>query len=88
MKVAAWMAGVVMVAAGVVLFLVSGSDDIEFGWFAYTPLEEGSGVEFDFSGSGVLWSYERLLGLGIGVLGLLVLAVAVGYRWGRRSTVR
>ena len=79
---------VAMVVAGVLLFLISGSDEIDFGWFAYTPLDEESGVDLEFSGNAVLWSTRRVLGLGVGVLGLLVLAVAAGYRWGRRSASR
>jgi hypothetical protein len=88
-------AGVVLVAAGSVVFLVANRAPVgDFGWAAYAPLEaEASAYESRLtisSGDGfaVLWNGTHLLAAGLLVLGLLVLAALGGWLLGRRPAVR
>lgn len=70
--------GLLVVGIGLVLSSASGTD---FGWFAYTPLDN----EVRFSSEFVILSRGRLFGCLVVGLGLLVIAGGIGYRAGRRS---
>jgi heme/copper-type cytochrome/quinol oxidase subunit 1 len=84
-----WLAvGVIGVVAGVGLIATSnawGGSSSEFGWFAYTPLSDSEVSVADEFTSRVdqLW-----VGVAVAVVGLLVIAVGVGYRLGQRQTQR
>ncbi len=86
MRYAVWLVALALVVGGVATFAASGGTD--FGWFAYTPLEDGGVTGFSLSGNVVVWSYARVAGLAVAALGLVVLAAAVGYRQGRRAATR
>ena len=92
-----WIAGLLgagLLTAGVVVFVVANSSD--FGWTAYTasyaPLEPAdaydSTLQLTFSDGAVLWSRRHLLGAGLAVAGLLVLAALGGWLLGRSRRVR
>ena len=68
-----------MLVLGTCLFLTSASAT-EFGWFAYTPLDN----EVRFPGNVVIMSRGRLVGSLMVALGLIVMAGGLGYRAGRR----
>lgn len=82
-----WVLGLVLLLAGVVALAVQGDPrDGQFGWFAYTPLDGGS-AELSFDGGVLLFvTTGRLLAAIGALLGLLVLAAALGHRLGRRTT--
>jgi hypothetical protein len=75
-----WLAGLALVVPGVAMLLASRPDPVpaDFGWYAYTPLTEGSSV--------LMWTGWQLAGAGVAVLGLLLLASGLGYRLGRRRS--
>jgi hypothetical protein len=81
-------AGVVLVVAGVALFWLANT--LPRGWTAYTSAEEPlrayqSSLTVSFEGGTVLWTGQHLLGAGLAVLGLLLLAATGGWLLGRRS---
>ena len=93
--------GFVLLVAGVTVFNVVDRGPADTGWTAYTgsyaPLEEGEPrryVEMDeaytseltVSLDGVLpWTAGHLLGAGLVVVGLLLLAALAGWWFGRRQ---
>jgi hypothetical protein len=72
--------GVAAMGVGAWLVLATRSSAADFGWFAYTPLEDGH----QFVGHAVLLSRTQVIGCAIGVFGLVVVAGGVGYRLGLR----
>jgi heme/copper-type cytochrome/quinol oxidase subunit 1 len=86
-----WLvAGLLLVAAGVVVALSAPDGPADFGWFAYTPLEEGSDwyMEWD-SGDGpataaVVLTRQHVVGYAVLGLGVLVVATGAAYRLGSR----
>ena len=70
---------------GVGLWLVLTADSPrDFGWFAYTPLDDEAGAEVLLAGDAVILSRTQLIGTALGVLGLVVLALGAGFRLGQR----
>jgi heme/copper-type cytochrome/quinol oxidase subunit 1 len=83
---------VALLVAGVVLFATTDpARPADFGWYAYQPLPaESSGpysstLTLTFDDGSVLWSDGQLLGAGLVVAGLLLLAVLAGWAVGRRA---
>ncbi len=85
---AALLGGALVVGGGIVFALANGSP-ADLGWAAYTPVEETgayqSSLTVTFAGGGVLWAGQHVLGAGLVVAGLLVLAGVGGWLLGRRS---
>ena len=87
--------GLVLVVAGLVVFVIADRAPVgDFGWYAYAPLEPGTAaydstlrLSFD-DGWTVLWTARHLLGAGLLVAGLLVLAALGGWLLGRRGGAR
>jgi hypothetical protein len=80
--------GVVLVAAGVAVFAAANRGPVDFGWASYGPLEPSQSAyqsALTFSEGTVLWTGEHVLGAGLLVLGLLVLAGVGGWLLGRRA---
>lgn len=71
--------GVGLSILGIGLFLTS-AISTDFGWFAYTPLDN----QVRFSSNFVIMSRSQVIGWLIVVLGLIVLAGGIGYRAGQR----
>ena len=81
-------AGAALVVAGVALFWLANLRPT--GWTAYTSAEEPlrayqSSLTLSFEGGGVLWTGQHLLGAGLAVLGLLLVAGSGGWLLGRRA---
>jgi hypothetical protein len=80
--------GAALAVAGAVVFAAANRAPDDFGWSSYAPLtryEIGYQSAVTFSdGTAVLWTREHLLGAGLLVLGLLVLAGVGGWLLGRR----
>jgi len=81
-------AGAALVLAGVAVFWRANL--LPSGWTAYTssyqPLSAyQSTLTLSFEGGTVLWTGQHLLGAGLVVLGLLVMAATGGWLLGRRS---
>jgi hypothetical protein len=88
-----WVVGLLLVATGVAAVLTTPEVATQAGWFAYTPLDPDA-VEIG-SDAGPTWSMSwpdagwlvtprHLLGGGVVVAGLLLLAAGAAYRLGRR----
>ena len=71
--------GIVAVAVGVALFLLPVAPPT-IGWFAYQPLSETT-----FVPPGTLLTPLQPSAIVIGVLGMLLLAFAAGWAFGRRE---
>ena len=92
-----WVAagvGLVLVVAGLVVFVVANRAPAgDVGWSAYAPLESEVAYQssltltFDDRWT-VLWTGGHLLGAGLLVTGLLVLATLGGWLLGRRRPAR
>ena len=83
--------GLVLLGAGVVVFAVANrSPSGDFGWTAYAPLDpevRNGEVTLTFDGAWtVLWTGSHLLGAGLVIAGLVVVAALGGWLWGRRSS--
>ncbi|NYJ07888.1 hypothetical protein [Petropleomorpha daqingensis] len=80
-------AGVALLVAGVAVFWLANLRPT--GWTAYTadvPLRAyQSSLTLSFEGGTVLWTGQHLLGAGLAVLGLLLLAGTGGWLLGRRA---
>jgi hypothetical protein len=97
-RVLPWLAaglGLAAVVAGVVVFVLAAQAPVgDFGWSAYAPLEEvddafDSSLVLSFEDRWtVLWTGGHLLGAGLVVAGLLVLAALGGWLFGRRRAAR
>jgi heme/copper-type cytochrome/quinol oxidase subunit 1 len=79
--------GVVLVAAallvvGAVVFLLAPTTVPVYGWTAYAPLSPG----VDFLRTSYL-TPQHIVGAALVVLGLVLMAGAVGFRLGRRRAV-
>ncbi|WP_244930452.1 hypothetical protein [Nocardioides sp. W7] len=73
--------GLVLLVTGVAV-MVTANGPADFGWLAYTPLEDDGA----YSSQIVLLSPRRLLlGAVVGGLGLAVLAGIAGFHAGRRT---
>ena len=80
-----WVLGVALVVGGLVLVLTASPQPADMGWFAYTPLNDGSDWEMQWGeGSAVFVTRTELLGWTGTASGLVVLASWAGYRLGRR----
>lgn len=80
------IAGLALLLLGVGLFLTSpsGSDSArDFGWFAYTPLEEGDDFGVVLGNDFVIVSRDQLVAGLLAAVGLVVMAAGIGYRAGR-----
>ena len=80
--------GAVLVAAGAAVFAAANRGGADFGWSSYAPLEQAPSAyrsAITFSDGSVLWTGRHLLGAGLLVLGLLVLAGVGGWLLGRRG---
>jgi hypothetical protein len=74
------LVGMVLVVTGVLaVVLGSGMAPVAIGSFAYAPLAQTILIE-----SPPLWQEPSFLGLVTTVLGLLIIAAALGYRAGRK----
>lgn len=82
-----WLAlGVVLLGGGLVLALTAPSAmETDFGWFAYTPLEDDADWYMEWSDPGYIVSRGLLAGVAVAGLGVLVLATGIAYRLGRRQ---
>jgi uncharacterized membrane protein HdeD (DUF308 family) len=87
--------GVLLVVAGVVVFAVANGFGApqDFGWSSYAPLPSTKDYDSSLTLSSsdrwtVLWTGAHLLGAGLVVLGLLLLAAVGGWLLGRRLGVR
>jgi multisubunit Na+/H+ antiporter MnhC subunit len=76
-------AGVVLILVGIGLYVVSRPEASDYGWFAYTPLNEDLPT-FASSGQLVFLTQGRVLGALVIGVGLLVVTAAVAYWLGRR----
>ncbi|MEO9325375.1 hypothetical protein ABFT23_17925 [Nocardioides sp. C4-1] len=83
-----WILGVALVVGGTVAAWTASVEPTEMGWFAYTPLDEGSDWQMTWGDSpAVVVARTRLIGWVIVGSGLVVLATCLGYRLGRRRPV-
>ncbi|MGO4102447.1 hypothetical protein AB4Y63_00705 [Leifsonia sp. YAF41] len=73
--------GIVAVLVGLVLFFLPVSPPT-IGWFAYQPLSETT-----FVPSGTFLTPLQQTASGIGSLGMLLLAFAAGWAFGRREVI-
>ncbi len=82
----AWLGvAIVLIAVGGVLAATSPAGPADFGWFAYTPLDDPDwSMSWRDGGTVVLLTRARLVGYAVLVLGLVVLAGWAGFRLGRR----
>lgn len=71
------IASVVLVVAGVIVWLSAASGATSFGWYAYAPPEPSPVGPFLITG-------QHLVAAGLVVLGLISAAVALGFRWGNK----
>jgi heme/copper-type cytochrome/quinol oxidase subunit 1 len=71
--------GVVMVVAGGAVLLLAPTAVPVYGWTAYTPLSSGT----DYSRTSYL-TQQHLIGALVVVVGLIVVAAAIGFRLGAR----
>ena len=81
--------GAALAVAGVIVFAAANRGPVDVGWSSYAPLtrdvgEHRSIVTFS-DGVTVLWTRQHLLGAGLVVAGLLVLAGVGGWLLGRRA---
>ena len=80
------MVRIVWLALGVVLLLAGGGITLtahsaaDFGWFAYTPLDNG----VHLAGNAVILTRTQLIGPGVSLVGLALLACWLGYVAGQR----
>ena len=76
-------AGVILFVVGLILFVTARGEVTAFGWTAYTPLDQSA------PGWPVAYlSARRVIGLGVGIAGLILVAGAIGFRLGvRRAAV-
>jgi heme/copper-type cytochrome/quinol oxidase subunit 1 len=80
--------GAVLVIAGVLVFAAANREPADFGWSAYTPLQETPKDHLSpvtFSAGTVLWTGQHFLGAALLVLGLLVVTAALAWVLGRRA---
>ncbi|WP_029430462.1 hypothetical protein [Blastococcus sp. URHD0036] len=94
-RVLPWAIGALAVALLVAGALVFATTDpavpLDFGWSAYAPLAEETTTAYSstlsviFDDGSVVWSDGQLLGAGLGVGGLLLLAGLAGWGVGRRA---
>ena len=84
------IAGLLLIAAGVVVVLTAPSGPVDAGWFAYTPLEGGSDWYMEWDGddgpttAALISTRQHVVGYAVLGLGVLVVATGVAYRLGRR----
>jgi hypothetical protein len=79
--------GWALVAVGITVFWWANQpgEPMDFAWSAYTPLPPRESVPVFLAGGGtVLWTPRHLLGAGLVVVGLLLLAALAGWWFGRR----
>lgn len=84
-----WILGLVLVGAGVLIALSARPGPADFGWFAYTPLDDqpdwSMGWSDPFSsGSAMIVSRWQLVGGVVAAIGLMVVASGIGFHLGRR----
>jgi heme/copper-type cytochrome/quinol oxidase subunit 1 len=73
-------AGLAVTSAGIVVVALATAQPATFGWFAYAPLSDTT-----FTAAGLhVFSTATLVGAGLVIVGLLVLAAWCGYRRGVR----
>jgi heme/copper-type cytochrome/quinol oxidase subunit 1 len=83
--------GVALLVTGAVVFATTDPvRPVDFGWYAYAPLSEeqaaySSTLRIAFDDGRVVWTGGRLVGAGLVVAGLLVLAGLTGWAVGRRA---
>jgi uncharacterized membrane protein HdeD (DUF308 family) len=85
--------GLVLVAAGAVLFLATDHSAGRGGWFAYAPLSDSPAYQSELQLSfddrwTVLWTGRLLAGAGLACLGLLVVVGQACWLLGRRAASR
>jgi hypothetical protein len=86
-----WVLGLVLVVGGALVVLLWQPEPADVGWFAYTPLEGTSSWNLgwgDAGGDSVVMTYRQLVGYAVVVVGLLVIAASLGFRWGQRRAGR
>jgi hypothetical protein len=84
-----WVLAVVLVVGGPAVALTAQAPAGDYGWFAYTPLDQSDwSMSWLDSGTGSAWfvSRQQVFGWAVAALGLVVLAAGLGYRLGRRAT--
>ena len=82
----AWTAlGVALILLGVGLYVAARPGPGDYGWFAYTPLDNRTPA-FESAGELVLLTRGHVVGAAVTVVGLLVLTAVLAYRSGRRGT--
>jgi hypothetical protein len=84
--------GVALVVAGALVSVATRpAMPVDAGWYAYAPLlpeievAYGSTLDLSFDGGTVVWSHGGLLGAGLAVAGLLLLAGLAGWAIGHRG---
>jgi hypothetical protein len=81
--------GAALLVAGTLVFAITDPPrPAAFGWSAYAPLSTeqayASRLSLTFDDGAVVWGGQQLVGGGIGVAGLLLLAALAGWALGRR----
>jgi hypothetical protein len=84
-----WIAGLVLIAGGVAIALVSRPEAVDARWFVYTPMSDAPDGwrgwdEPQLGTSAWILSPWQVAGCVLAVLGLLAVARGVGFRMGRR----
>lgn len=75
----AWVAAILIVAAGLVVAMIGMATPVSFGWFAYQPL---SGASFAFEDAGIFVSRMTVIGAFAAGFGLMCIAFLAGVRAG------
>ncbi|MBO1756346.1 hypothetical protein [Allobranchiibius sp. CTAmp26] len=87
-----WVLGLVLMGGGVAIALLSQARTSDVGWFAYTPLNDGSGghlggIDSPWGGSAFIITRWQIVGTAVAALGLMVLAAGIGFRLGWRRAI-
>ena len=74
------LALLLLVAGAVLVFTTN--DTTNYGWFAYSPLDDN----LDVTADALVLTRTQMIGVLLGVVGLLVLTGGAGYLAGRRRS--
>ncbi|SDQ54367.1 hypothetical protein [Microbacterium sp. cf332] len=72
--ITAWVAALLLTAAGVIVLVVAAATPASFGWFAYQPLAN----EFTLGSDRILITRQTLVGVLLTVIGLIGLSFLLG----------
>ncbi len=80
-----WGLGLVLVVGGLAIALSTRAGPTDFGWFAYTPLNDDPTWYMGWSdGAGLIVSRWQLAGCAVAAIGMMVMAAGIGFHVGRR----